>query len=443
MNIRITGQTEQIEARRQECEDYIYNIEEGEGTFEENRKRIVDFLKSQNCGMGLGLGLRHYICKKYAEPICTTNDDGEEVITGFTFNIGEGKAVTVSNYIVDNYDVTTTEVKEYTDVFMYVNGKYNSDNQSGIDRQEARRLLKITDETVRRDKLFKICFALHLDKKESHEFLTKYLCEKTYNYRNADEAIAAFCFANLTEENNYSNYLRIKAEYDRRKSEEHELKEIGQSYTLYATAVFEKEIDTEEELLDFLLSHKQYLEIKPQTALREYKFMYEAIKEAKGLSNPEQVAKTVLDFIPRVKVGGGDDFVALANNGPDATNDLPNAVISNPMLSDRIHDLLNGTIAVDRKDLVFMKFFLTSLEVNEELSNDNFWERKYNGRYNASVARQIFYNRFTTECNHVLGVSGFSPLSPLNKYENLILLSMASESPFEMFGEIVENSFFI
>ena len=57
--------------------------------------------------------------------------------------------------------------------------------------------------------------------------------------------------------------------------------------------------------------------------------MYEAIKETMGLSNPEQVAKAVLDFIPRENRGGGDDFVSIANSGPDATNDLPNAVISN------------------------------------------------------------------------------------------------------------------
>lgn len=441
MNICIKGQTEEIEARRQECEDYIYNIEEGEGTFDENRKKIIDFLKSQDCGMGLGLSLRHYMCKKYAKPIYAADENGKKVITGFTFTLDNGKVITVSNYIVAGYDVKKTEVSEYADVFMHINGKYNFDNMSGINRQEARRLLRITDEVVRRDKLFKICFALHLDKDESHEFLTKYLCERTYNYRQAAEAIAAFCFATLVEENNYSRYLRILNEYESRKSEEHESKAISQSYTVYATAVFEREIDTEEELLDFLLTHKEYLEIHPQTALREYKLMYEAIKETMGLSNPEQVAKAVLDFIPRENRGGGDDFVSIANSGPDATNDLPNAVISNPMLSDRILDLLNGKISVDRKDLVFMKFFLTSLEVNDIL-DDDFWERKYNGRYNASVARQIFYNRFTTECNHVLEVSGFSPLSPLNKYENLILLSMASDAPFEMFGDIVESSFF-
>ena len=433
-------QTEQVEARMHGYEDYIYNIDSGEGTFEENRSKIVEFLKSQDCGMGLGRGLRHYMCKKYATPV--KDDDGE--ITGFMFELSDGRKIAVANYIVDGYDVTSDEVAEYTAIFMDINARYNSDETgalvSAIDKAEARRLLKVT-ESARRNKLFKICFALHLDNDEAHDFLTRYMCERDYNYRSPEEAIAFYCFS-TPEANSYASYMRILAAYNEKDAVTPVTDEAMQDYSQFAATVFEREIDSEDELISFLLEHRSNFKEHSQTAKREYTRMYEAIKRKLKLENPEQVARALLDFIPRETKNGVGEFVSVNNNGADATNDLPNCIISNLMVSDRIHDLLTGKKAVDRKDLVFMKFFLTSLDVNEVLDDGKFWEGKYKGQYNASAACGLFFNRFVKECDHALTVSGFSPISPLNKYENLILISLASDRPFEIFAEIIENSFF-
>lgn len=47
---------------------------------------------------------------------------------------------------------------------------------------------------------------------------------------------------------------------------------------------------------------------------------------------------------------------------------------------------------------------------------------------------------FVDECNEILMRCGMSKLYPANRFENLIMLSLVSENPFEMFEDIIENS---
>lgn len=464
------GMTKKFTARMYDCEDYIYNIEDGVGSFEENRRAIVEYLSSCDCGMSLGLELRRYICKEYA----TAQTDSDGNVTGYIIGLPDGRELSVGNYAVDGYDITTEDIRPYTDAFMGINAYFNS-NEAGelvsdITRAEASRLLKIP-ESVRRDKIFKICFALHMSEEDAYLFLTKYLCERTYNYRSPDEAIAYYCFAHK-EVNNYPAYLRMKTEYERRAAVTPITDEERKGFTLYAERAFKSSIVTEEELYDFLLSNRANFNKFSQTAFAEYTKLYEKIKKkpicrvthgdtylepfdpAKGKrydeyvedmndffeyrqpENPEQMAKAMLTFIPRISIEKKDkngnvvtvnDFVSVKNSGDHPTNDLPNAIVSNLMVSDRINDLLKQKKAVERKDLVFMKFFLFFYEISE--TSDEVQSAKC-------------YNMFIDECNDMLHRSGYSELSPLNKYENLILLSLVSDIPFEMFGMIIENSFF-
>jgi hypothetical protein len=94
------------------------------------------------------------------------------------------------------------------------------------------------------------------------------------------------------------------------------------------------------------------------------------------------------------------------------------------MISDRLDDLTKQKKPVTRRDLVYIKFYLLSLDMREkeQFSMNDYWI-------------------FIDECNDMLVRCGMSRLYPGNRFENLIMLSLLSSNPPEMFENIIEYSF--
>ena len=126
-----------------------------------------------------------------------------------------------------------------------------------------------------------------------------------------------------------------------------------------------------------------------------------------------------------------NDFINIYNgergqkSSKTQTTTLSKEITKNLLMRDRLEALINRKKSVQRKDLVFMKFYLLSLDMaeKEEFTTNDYWT-------------------FIDECNDMLMRCGFSRLYPGNRFENLILLSLLSSRPYEMFENILEYSFF-
>ena len=154
--------------------------------------------------------------------------------------------------------------------------------------------------------------------------------------------------------------------------------------------------------------------------------------------NSEQLAKAMMYFYPRAnskrnKNGKNiisNDFISISNGEAGQkskkvqTTTLPKEITINMLVSDRLDDLINQIKPVTRKDLVFMRFYVFSLDLIDK------------GSY-----QQSDYRDFIDECNSMLVRCGMSRLYPANRFENLILLSLLSSNPYEMFENIMEYSF--
>ena len=149
--------------------------------------------------------------------------------------------------------------------------------------------------------------------------------------------------------------------------------------------------------------------------------------------NSEQLAKAMMYFYPSNKNGKNiisNDFISISNGEAGQkskkvqTTTLPKEITINMLVSDRLDDLINQIKPVTRKDLVFMRFYVFSLDLIDK------------GSY-----QQSDYRDFIDECNSMLVRCGMSRLYPANRFENLILLSLLSSNPFEMFENIMEYSF--
>lgn len=447
--------------------DRIYEIEDSIEKLEENEEEIIRYLNNIKYSLPLGIALRRYICTKF----------GDKIDGGYRVSLTSNKVYFLKDFQSDDYDLSNDNIKEYIEIFQFINEKYNA-TESGslsleIKKAEIRRLFRSTT-YCQRSKMFLLSFALHMDNKETEKFLTDVLAEQTYNYRDPEEIIALYCQYD-ERINTYTDYLRIKSKFNEAvKYNSIENNSQKENYTAFARVSFENEIKTEEELIEFLVSNIPNFAGYSQTAYNEFMILYDkALKKSKiqylsndeyliGLdattkdkkaeqteridkaiqlrkvSNTEQLAKAMLQFLPRAstkrikndKTVVSNDFISISNGETGQkskkvqTTTLPKEITMNMLVSDRLDDLKKQIKPVTRKDLVFMKFYVFSLDLVEK------------GNY-----LQSDYRDFIDECNSMLVRCGMSRLYPANRFENLILLSLLSSNPFEMFENIIEYSF--
>lgn len=445
----------------------IYEIEDDIEKLEENEEKIIEYLNNIRYSFPLGVALRRYICTKFG----VKTEDGYEV------TLSDEKSYTLKDFQSDDYDLQNDNIKEYIEIFQFINEKFNTDENGNlslvIPKPEIRRLLRSTTYCLR-SKMFLLSFALHMNNKEMEKFLTDVLAEQTYNYRDPEEIVAMFCQSD-ERINTYPDYLRIKAKFSEAvKKNPIENNSQKENYTAFARTSFENEIKTEEELIAFFISNIPNFARYSQTAYNEFMILYhkalkktkfqllsndeylsgedastpekleqqkERIDRAIGLQdtkNSEQLAKAMMYFYPRAnskrnKDGKNiisNDFISISNGEAGQkskkiqTTTLPKEITMNMLVSDRLDDLIRQIKPVTRKDLVFMRFYVFSLDLIDK------------GSY-----LQSDYMDFIDECNSMLVRCGMSRLYPANRFENLILLSLLSSNPFEMFENIIEYSF--
>lgn len=445
----------------------IYEIEDNIEKLEENEEEIIKYLNNIRYSLPLGIALRRYICTKF----------GIKTKDGYKVTLSDEMSYILKDFQSDDYDLQNDDIKEYIEIFQFINKKYNTDESDNlsleIPKPEIRRLLRSTTYCLR-SKMFLLSFALHMNNKEMEKFLTDVLAEQTYNYRDPEEIIAMFCQSD-ERINTYPDYLRIKAKFSEAvKKNPIENNSQKEDYTAFARVSFENEIKNEEELIAFLISNIPNFAGYSQTIYNEFVILYnkaleksklqslsndeyligddastpekqaqqkERIDRAIGLQNvenSEQLAKAMMYFYPRAnskrnKDGKeiiSNDFISISNGETGQkskkvqTTTLPKEITMNMLVSDRLDDLRKQIKPVTRKDLVFMRFYVFSLDLIDK------------GSY-----LQSDYRDFIDECNSMLVRCGMSRLYPANRFENLILLSLLSSNPFEMFENIIEYSF--
>ena len=423
----------------------IYEIEDNIEKLEENEEEIIKYLNNIRYSLPLGIALRRYICTKF----------GIKTKDGYKVTLSDEMSYILKDFQSDDYDLQNDDIKEYFEIFQFINKKYNTDASDNlsleIPKPEIRRLLRSTTYCLR-SKMFLLSFALHMNNKEMEKFLTDVLAEQTYNYRDPEEIIAMFCQSD-ERINTYPDYLRIKAKFSEAvKKNPIENNSQKEDYTAFARVSFENEIKNEEELIAFLISNIPNFAGYSQTIYNEFVILYNKVLEKSKLQslsndeylvsddattydkrseqkeridrairlqkvkNTEQLAKAMLQFLPRAsskrirndKVIVSNDFISISNGEAGQkskkiqTTTLPKEITMNMLVSDRLDDLIRQIKPVTRKDLVFMRFYVFSLDLIDK------------GSY-----LQSDYRDFIDECNSMLVRCGMSRLYPANRFENL------------------------
>lgn len=473
------GLTNFITTKISDFEYKIYEMEDNIRNPKKDVEEIIEYLKNVNLSISFGRALRRFICNRYGT--------FDEAAGQYVFDLIEGEEIRVEDYHQDDYDLTKTDVAAFTALFLAINSKFNTDSDGKLwlnfPKNEAKRLLQASS-PCRRDKMFFISFALHMNSDETKKFLNDVLAEQTYNFRNPNEIIAYYCQCN-EERNSYQNYCSLKQQYEQMVQISQPGLKMEKGYTVFATWKVNTVIENDEQLLHFMIENAANFIGYSQTAYEEFVTLltrakelttYQALLndeyisdttaytreqyeqkvdrinssiESRQVMNNEQLAREMLACIPRyskkyvreLKDKNGNktgetlkvvehDFIAIRNgeSGQEKekrTTILPKQITKNLLMSDRLNALEKQRKPVERKDLVFLFFYVFSKKIEEK------------GSYTAKD-----YNVFIDECNAMLNRCGMSNLYPANQFENLIFLSLLASNPFEMFETIIEYSFF-
>ena len=166
--------------------------------------------------------------------------------------------------------------------------------------------------------------------------------------------------------------------------------------------------------------------------------------------NNEKLAYTIWDGIPRegkilndrkrnTDSSSMGEYVSLKGSA------LPEQITQNILIRDRMDSLSSGKIAVTRKDIITISYFVMTIKVEMALSGDYF-NTKY-GEELRHIASNIsedkpYYNMkfFQDEINLILDDLGFAPLYAPNRFDNIILLSTLSAEPAQFFSDIIETA---
>lgn len=440
---QICEKIELLDARVDERVREKYNIDLDNIDEEQEiqlRREIIEYIsdcRDDENTMTMGRALRRYLCKTFAKK----NVDGS-----YTFEIDdknkETVIITVSDYSADGYDIDKDDLDEYTKIWKLICEKFNSSENGEFEpnysTSEIKRIFKLK-KSCKRDTMFKIGFALHMDNYRMSEFLTNTLAEQSYNYRNSNEIIYHFCQSN-PELNNYKIALKLIAEYERmceevEKNNSDETSPVPRElYTGYATKNMTELVKTTQQLFSFLMQNRKQLSGYSVTAHENFMHLYEeaiALSQddmydmgIRNTNSPEALSKVIFDCIPRVEriTSQGEVFDFCKIN--EKTCMLYEGIMQSPLLSDRMRKIIDNKAPVEKKDIVLLSFYNYCRNIE-----------------NNSIDPKFNFETFREETNAILNECGMSGLYALNKFDNLVMLAFWAYEPFEFFGDIIYESF--
>lgn len=409
--------------------------------FKKDKKKVVEYLNEKKNTITLGFAIRRYICERFAEEF---NEDMVKYICSIKDKSGQ-----VVKFEVDGFqkeDCSNEEYIKLMQVLIKKNEVKHKNKDKYIERQDLRRWLG--DRMCDREMfLRKISFILEMDDNDVNAFLNMVLSEKGYNFRNAHEIIYYFC-----HKNNLKSYKaeELLEKYNNMKGSNIS-SDLKHTETIHDEVIM---IENEEELLSYLQENKSNFVKISQCARTTFTKLIEEIKEMVKLIYPDKVkvdgtiSDSYLEKIFREGIEFDSDDISEDHNGECSGS----ARLKQSELKDILYQTLNratigkkikGQMEVVRKDLIFLNFYKYSLLCSgyEELEESRFADEAegYSGLHMDNTIESM--KEFRDITDQMLIKNGMGKLYIPNRFDNLILLSLCDENPFEYFSDVIKSSF--
>lgn len=405
-------------------------IDNGLNERKNNKNKIIEYLNEKRNTITLDFYLKRYICENFSIDFNKVED---KYLCSIKLENDE-----IKKFSLDNFQNENCSIDEYIDLMKTLEEK----NGIKVSKQVIRNWLE-GKPCIRRTFFEKLSFILEMDAESVVVFLNKSLAEKGYNFRNPIEIIYYFC---------HNNKLKLKKaeelieQYERIKNSNDDGYESKYTDTLKNEV---KNINNENELLEYLKNNKlswinMSIGIKKEFTdlIQDIKKLLELIYSAEDINN---------DFLERFMLQG----MPRETKGQNAKNNTSSEFVShkysklkelldNILKRDKIDKRLQGKVEPTRKDLVFLNFIKFTLLIGgyeEIMESDEFGEEstELSEEQEKNPVQNMLHFRKITDI--MLLKNGMGELYIPNRFDNLILLSLCLERPYEYFSDVIEDSF--
>lgn len=402
--------------------------------FENDKNKVVEYLKEEKNTITLGFAIKRYICEKFSTDFSEKDNKYKCVI-----KLDDARLM---EFQVDSFDKEDCSNEEYIKLMQLLvkkNKVKHKNNDKYIERQNLKRWLeaKICEREMF---LRKISFILEMQPEEVNLFLNKVLSERNYNFRRADEIIYYFCHKHNLKSDKAEELLE---KYNNINDENTDNVSKNTEYMVSEVV----KIDTEEELIDYLKKNRSnFLKIS-QTAKELFTKLILDIKDIVKFVYPENVKEdgTVSNNFLEKIFRDGIQF----NNNDEITN---SAKLKQSELKDILYQTLNratigkklnGEMEIVRKDIIFLCFYRFSLLCS---GYSTFKDSKFEEEAEAYCKIQSNNSTFNMMefrdiTDNMLQKCGMGKLYIPNRFDNLILLSLCDKEPIEYFSDVIQASF--
>lgn len=395
-----------------------------------NKNKTIEYLNEKRNTINLGFSLKRYICENFSIGF---NEAEDRYLCVIKFDDDE-----IKEFSLDNFQDENCSIDEYVEFMKILADK----NGIKVSKQVIRNWIE-DKLCIRRTFFEKLSFILEMNPESVVVFLNKSLAEKGYNFRNPKEIIYYFC---------HNNKLKVKKseelikEYENIKNSNNDRDEFKYTDTLKNEI---GNINHENELLEYLKNNKSSWTNMSKSIQSEFTNLIEDIKKLLSLLYPTEDINN--DFLERFILQG----MPRETKGQDTKNNTASEFVShkesklkelldNILKRDKIDKRLQGKAEATRKDLVFLSFIKFTLLIGgyeEIMESDEFGEEatELSEEQEKNPVQSMLYFREITDA--MLLKNGMGQLYIPNRFDNLILLSLCSERPYEYFSDVIEDSF--
>ena len=278
--------------------------------------------------------------------------------------------------------------------------------------------------SVKRETVFLLGFGLRMTVEDVSEFLTRVLREQDFDFQNPEEVIYWYCYSNHYGYYKTEEYKKMYQEMQPMKKTDHEV--------IYGTNV---NLDSEQKLLDYLAYLKSgWVDPKSEKsqAFAQFMELFEHAKEiVAGLYQKDEeeqkgskiwTAKNITPADVEKVICSGIPINEMGNLKKMSASILAKHFSQKRFSRQRIANILNHKVPVERFDLITLEFFI----VSQEMEDEDPYTR---------------YHYFLEKIKEILQKCGMSEIYIVNPYECFILMCLLTDCPLAVFSEIWEKSY--
>lgn len=289
-----------------------------------------------------------------------------------------------------------------------------------------------------RETVYKICFALSMNEKETEEFFVKGYLERAFNFKSVNESVYYFCLKNGLS---YPEAQAIIAEI----SEKEPVRNPDAECMSVVIANSIASINNSTELVDYIVKNKEGFARQNNTAIETIKDLLPKCyrvataeeqhfdKNKKAITNEDELLEVIYGYAARATQNGENIFKRSISD--KTASKFPLLIKRNFPQREQLKNISkeNASNDVIRKALIMLNFYYFFTEAQFGNADEKITDEKKQAFENG------LFDEFVDEMNATLEMCGYVQLYWRNPFDWLIGYCAESSNPVDKLRDIIDE----